>query len=151
MRLRRADSSRLPRHTHARATRRSGCSRSSIRSITREPGQMCTVTKLSIMLFQRISMLSRLTSGVAAGPGIRVLPGGCSEPASKVFRDCEFGARHCILIRAFRRRGQDSASCFDTAPLATKYRSKTHRALVAVSSLPPWTARRYREIKRVFL
>jgi hypothetical protein len=115
MRLRRADSSRLPRHTHARATRRSGCSRSSIRSITREPGQMCTVTKLSIMLFQRISMLSRLTSGVAAGPGIRVLPGGCSEPASKVFWDCEFEARHCILIRAFRRRGQDSASCYRSA------------------------------------
>ena len=72
----------------------------------------------------RLSMLSRLTSGVAAGPGVRVLRDGCSAPVSKAFWDCEFEARHRILIRAFRRRGQDSESYFDTAPLATKYRSK---------------------------
>ena len=79
-----------------------------------------------------------------------VLRDGCSAPVSKAFWDCEFEARHCILIRAFRRRGQDSESYFDTAPLATKYRSKPTGVSGRIQ-LATLDGETYLETKRVFL
>jgi hypothetical protein len=97
----------------------------------------------------RLSMLSRLTSGVAAGPGILGSAGWMQRAGIEGILGLRIRGTSLHLDPCIPKAWPGFGVVFRYRSARYEIQVENPQALVAVSSLPPSTARRYLETKRV--